>query len=75
MTLVHGDLNFANLLRCPDGRVTLIDWDECRRDLSLFDLAVLPGARAVEARALLAWEAACSWHREPDYARTMAGRL
>lgn len=35
-TVIHGDLNPGNLLRCADGRAALLDWDECRRDLPLF---------------------------------------
>nr|WP_242532273.1 phosphotransferase [Salipiger thiooxidans] len=34
--VIHGDINPGNLIRCSDGSIALIDWDECRRDLVLF---------------------------------------
>jgi hypothetical protein len=74
-SVVHSDLNPGNLLRCPDGRIALLDWDECRRDLVVFDLGQLRAPDPVEARALLAWEVACSWRIEPDHARRLAQRL
>ncbi len=74
-TVIHGDLNPSNLLRCADGRIALLDWDECRRDLALFDLGQLRPPDADERRALLAWEIACSWRIEPAHARTLADRL
>ena len=73
--VIHGDLNPTNVIRCPDGRIGLIDWDECRRDLTLFDLGPLRDGDDRERRARLAWEAACSWVIEPDYAREVASRL
>lgn len=73
--VVHGDLHAGNLLRCPDGRIALLDWDECRRDLALFDLGQVSPPGAVEARAIAAWEAACSWGIEPEHARRIAGRI
>ncbi len=73
--VVHGDLAPGNVLRCADGRFALLDWDECRVDLPLFDTAPhLPKSEA-ETRAHLAWEVACSWRREPSYARGLAKRL
>lgn len=74
-SVVHGDLNPGNLLRCRDGRIALLDWDECRRDLVLFDTGQVSAAGAAERRAILAWEAACSWQIEPDHARQVAGRI
>ncbi|WP_299724876.1 phosphotransferase [uncultured Tateyamaria sp.] len=65
-TAIHADLNPSNILRDADGRVTLIDWDEARRDVTLFDSA----DAAHPARQ--AWEVACCWHIEPDRARTLA---
>jgi hypothetical protein len=53
----------------------LLDWDECRRDLVLFDLGHLSKVGTVERRALLAWEVACSWMIEPDHARRVAQRI
>ncbi|MDE0697711.1 MAG: phosphotransferase [Boseongicola sp.] len=74
-TVVHGDLNPDNMLRCPDGRIALVDWDECRRDLPVFDIGHLAPVGPSERRALLAWEVACSWTSEPGYARRLAGML
>ncbi len=74
-SIVHGDLNPGNLLRCADGRIALLDWDECRRDLVVFDLGQLRTPDPVEARALLAWEVACSWRIEPNRARRLAQHL
>ncbi|MEZ5796454.1 MAG: phosphotransferase [Paracoccaceae bacterium] len=74
-TVIHGDLNPSNLLHCPDGGIALLDWDECRRDLAQFDLGQLAPPSAVEHRALLAWEVACSWAVEPAHARALARRL
>nr|WP_164517284.1 phosphotransferase [Tabrizicola piscis] len=73
--VIHGDLNPGNLIRCTDGRTALIDWDECRRDLVLFDTAVLGEASDEEHSALFAWELACSWQIEPHYARQQASQL
>lgn len=74
LSIVHGDLGPGNLINCPDGRTALIDWDECRRDLLLFDMAVLREADDQERRASRAWEVACSWKIEPGYARHVASR-
>ncbi|SFB57215.1 Phosphotransferase enzyme family protein [Rhizobium sp. NFR07] len=74
-TAVHADLNAGNLLRCHDGRPALLDWDECRRDLAIFDLGQLIAVRNLEQRAILAWEVACSWNIEPDHAREVEKRL
>lgn len=74
-TVVHGDLTAGNLLHGPGGRPALLDWDECRRDLPLFDLAQLAPQGPAEQRACLAWEVACSWQIEPDHARRLATRL
>lgn len=70
--IVHGDLNPANLIWCLDGRPALLDWDECRRDLTLFDTVQMGGATAEEQNAALAWEVACCWHVEPERARKLA---
>ncbi|MGA0541174.1 phosphotransferase [Neotabrizicola sp. VNH66] len=72
---VHGDLNPGNLILCPDGRTALIDWDECRRDLALFDLGALRPGDDDERMARLAWEVACSWQAEPEHGRRLAQRL
>lgn len=73
--VIHGDLNPGNLIRCSDGRAALLDWDECRRDLILFDLVPLRAGDEKERKASLAWEVACSWGVEPDYAKACAAQL
>ena len=74
-TIVHGDLNPGNMIRCPNGDIALIDWDECRRDVSLFDTGQQDSPGPSVQRALLAWEVACSWKLEPDHAKELAGML
>lgn len=74
-TLVHGDLSPPNVLECADGRIALIDWDEARRDLPIFDTGQLTRTNATEKRALLAWEIACCWQKEPDRARALSALL
>lgn len=82
VSAVHGDLNPENVLKLPDEKLALIDWDEARVDASLLDeMALVPrgdgeaeqGGRV--RRALLAWEAAVSWHVEPAYAQRVAQEL
>lgn len=73
--VVHGDINPGNLIRCPDGKIALIDWDESRRDRVLFDMAVVGKSSAEDRSARLAWEVACSWRIEPEHARQIASRL
>ena len=81
-TLVHGDPGRSNILM-SDGRVVLIDWDECRVDVPLLDLAALPAAAStldvaqawVASQAASAWEAAVSWTAEPEYARRRLAEL
>jgi len=79
---VHGDLNPANMLKTPSGKLALLDWDEARRDASLFDRVAVGGEHGLEAtsdqavaRALLAWEVAVSWTVEPEHARRQALEL
>ena len=73
--VIHGDINPSNALRCPDGSIALIDWDECRRDLVLFDLGPLREGDDREQLARIAWEVACSWLIEPEHARQVAKHL
>jgi Ser/Thr protein kinase RdoA (MazF antagonist) len=81
--VVHGDLNAENLLLTSQGAIGLIDWDESRVDLPLFDEVALraasdqddQGAWRAGARALHAWEVAVCWHVEPEHARRLAKGL
>lgn len=76
--VVHGDLNPGNILVDDHSRLTLIDWDEARVDATVFDdLAIAPRTADDHATrlALLAWEIACSWQLEPDYAARLADTL
>ncbi|MEU8346735.1 phosphotransferase enzyme family protein [Actinomadura meyerae] len=74
MAVVHGDPGPGNIRVTPSG-VGFLDWDEARVDHVDLDLAdlpipVLPAARQARARAAVhAWEAACGWRIENDYAR------
>ncbi|GAA6181698.1 hypothetical protein NBRC116594_31360 [Shimia sp. NS0008-38b] len=74
-TVVHGDLSPSNVLRRPDGGLSVVDWDECRCDFVLFDRVPFGQVTEAERRAHLAWELACSWKREPAYARDLAEML
>ncbi len=75
--VIHGDLSPSNLIRTEDDRIALLDWDECRVDVTIFDDAQTgaTGADEVGQMAVLAWEIACSWHLEPDYARSLFPKL
>jgi Ser/Thr protein kinase RdoA (MazF antagonist) len=75
--VIHGDLTPANLIRSEDHRIALVDWDECRVDVPLFDDAHTGVTATDEATqmAVLAWEIACSWRLEPDYAQCLADKL
>jgi len=75
LSVVHGDLNPGNLLRCLDGRIAVLDWDECRQNLIVFDMGQLSKLGAATNRALLAWEVACSWVIEPGRALQIAKEL
>jgi len=72
MSVVHGDLNPGNCLIREDGRNVLIDWDECRHDYTVFDLAQVTDPSSHLAPAVNAWEIACSWHLEPERAKRLA---
>ena len=75
-SVVHGDLNPGNVLRMPDGRFALLDWDEARFDASLFDtLTLIEDTPEEFKRALLAWEVAVCWQVEPNHAREQAEKL
>ena len=74
-TVIHGDLCAANVLRTPNGAIALLDWDEARRDVADFDLIRVAAPDHDMQVAHLAWEVACSWTIEPEYARRSAGKL
>jgi len=76
LTLVHGGLGDANIAVRPWGQYVLYDWDAARLDHPLFDL-VACGAidNPVPGRAALAFEIATRWHRQRDYAMSLAERL
>lgn len=75
ISVIHGDLNPANLIKCGDDHIALIDWDEARRDYCFHDVGALQDGDEGVRRARLAWEVACSWQIEPDHARRVAQRL
>jgi Ser/Thr protein kinase RdoA (MazF antagonist) len=74
-SVIHADARGNTLVE--NGRVGFIDWDESRVDAWLLDfdlpLSSIDGVdkdRLVAARrAGVAWEVACSWTIEPEYAR------
>lgn len=67
-TCIHADLAVGNVIITPKGPA-LIDWDEARRDLPVFDLSPQDAA---SHNARMAWEIACSWLMEPDRASALA---
>lgn len=74
--VIHGDIYPENVVRTADGRLALIDWDECRRDHPGFDRLQTGETESLELRrAHLAWETALFWHSAPEYARRCATRL
>ena len=80
--VVHGDVGASNI-RVDGNRVTLLDWDEARVDISSFDFASIPAEVEVPAAtsrqamftAGVAWEAATCWTAEPDYAARRLAEL
>ncbi len=77
-TVIHGDLNTANILRTAEGQLALLDWDESRVDLAAFDLLNIPVRNTLSPSQKLlldAWEVAVCWQVEPEYARRLAERL
>ena len=74
-SIVHGDLNAGNVLVTPERCFALLDWDECRRDLVLFDRGLIDKDDDAARQARKAWEVACSWIVEPEYARALSVHL
>lgn len=72
-TVVHGDVTPSNVLRTADG-LSLIDWDEARRDHPAFDTPI-PWQSASVLNLRLRREVASGWQVEPHYARTLARRI
>lgn len=73
--VVHGDLSPSNILIDDRGDLALIDWDEARVDAIAFDdVELSPASESADSlrRAVLAWEVACSWLVEPEYAARLA---
>lgn len=76
-SVVHGDMSPNNLLVTETGQFGLVDWDETRVDLTLFDVLNCRAAQGQlltdsESRLLLSWEIAVCWLVEPEYARRLA---
>ena len=72
--VVHADINVSNLVEISNGGFALLDWDETRVDFSFYDEVQFVGTQSNDAveRAAKAYEIACSWHVEPEYARSLA---
>jgi len=81
MSVIHGDLNASNIIKTKKGKYALVDWDEARFDVSLFDrLALTKQTNKVQKadafrKAALAWEIAVCWHIEANYAQDLAKRF
>lgn len=81
-SVIHGDLGAGNVLITASS-TAVIDWDEARVDVAAFDFAHLPsdvaipypGDRDALVTAGIAWEAACCWLPEPDYAARRLAEL
>lgn len=76
-SVVHGDVSLNNLLITETGQLGLVDWDEARMDLALFDLLngrAAQGEPLTESENLLlqSWEIAVCWLVEPAYAQRLA---
>lgn len=76
-SVVHGDVGLNNLLVTETGQLGLVDWDETRVDLVLFDILngrAAQGELLTESENLLrqSWEIAVCWLVEPAYAQRLA---
>lgn len=75
-TLIHADLSPANVILSGDGTPVLLDWDEARADLPVFDrLALGDIGNDIDRAAALAFEIAVCWCIEPERARSLARDL
>ena len=72
-TVVHGDVTPSNVL-CTANGLSLIDWDEARRDHPAFDTPI-PWQSASVLDLRLRREVVSGWLVEPDYARNLARRI
>jgi len=73
-SVVHGNINVSNIVAIPNGDFAILDWDESRFDFSFCDIAQfsIESANAKALRAVQAYEIACSWQVEPEYAKQQA---
>ncbi len=73
-SVVHGDLGIGNVLRTSQGALALLDWDEARVDLPIFDTLTLLRPTISKSQELLldCWEIAVCWQIEPEHARKLA---
>jgi hypothetical protein len=62
------------MIRLPDGRLALVDWEEARRDVVGADLGALDNWHGAK-RAHAAVELSACWQREPIRGRSMARLL
>ena len=74
--IIHADLTPSNVIITPEGTPVLLDWDEARADLQLFDRVALGEVRDPISRAAsLAFEIVMCWCIEHTRARDLARDL
>ena len=54
--LCHGDLNFSNAVRLPDGQIGLYDFEGCGRGILAYDLAVFRWVQQLVGAPEQAWQ-------------------
>jgi Ser/Thr protein kinase RdoA (MazF antagonist) len=54
--LCHGDLNFSNVVRQPDGELGLYDFESCGTGMLVYDLAVLRWTQRLVGAPERVWE-------------------